>query len=105
MNWKAGFLVAIWFLVGVILFSVFKDWQVVAAIATWLLAGGITFAIVQVQQARRSTNAQLAVEFFQRLKDEKDTLRRIYELGPEDIKLISKNSDWGVDNLNRNKIS
>lgn len=95
MNWKAGFLVTIWFLVGVIIFAITKDWQIVAAIATWLLAGGIVFAIVQVQQMRRSTNAQLAVELFRELRDKDllNTFRKIYQLRPADIERLLTNTN------------
>ncbi len=80
MDWRTGSKVAFWFLVGVLIYVIIKNWgveywwdantwQIVAAIATWLLAMGVVFAIVQVQQMRRSTNAQLAVELFQQLRD------------------------------------
>ena len=86
MNWKAGILVATWFLVGVVIFAITKNWEIVAAIATWILAGGIIFAIVQVQQARKSTNAQIAVGLFRELRNEKALrmLRSIYNLRRED---------------------
>jgi hypothetical protein len=47
------------------------NWQVVTAIATWFLALGVAYAFLQVQQARRSTNAQIAVGLFENLRDEK----------------------------------
>jgi len=98
MNWRAGFLVAIWFLVGVVLYSIVKSWgidfwdigtwQVVAAIATWLLAGGIVFAIVQVQQMRQGRNAQLAVQLYQQFHtpDTKQDFDKIYKLTPTILK-------------------
>ena len=100
-----------WLIIAMLVWAAFgllkvysQDWSALEAISTWMLVAGIFWAIFQVYETRKSTNAQLAVEFFQGLKDEKDILRRIYELGPENIKLISKNSNWCVDNLNKNKI-
>jgi hypothetical protein len=85
MDWRTGFLVAIWFLVGAIIFAITKDWQIVAAIATWLLAGGLIFAILQIRQARRSTNAQLAMELFRELRNDRvlEILRHIYNISPK----------------------
>ncbi len=106
MDWRTGFLVAIWFLVGVIIFVITKDWQIVAAIATWLLAGGLIFAILQVQQARRSTNAQLAVELFRELRSIKtlNGLHLIYSLKPEKFENLSKEAidqiEYVVNRLN-----
>jgi len=81
MNWRVGTNIAVWFLVGVALYSIIKNWggiwwdaqtwQIVAAIATWLLAGGVVYAFLQVRQARKSTNAQIAVELFKQLRDPK----------------------------------
>lgn len=79
MNWRIGGIVAFWFLVGVIVYVIIKNWgveywwdpvtwQIVAAIATWLLAGGVVFVILQVQQMKRSTNAQLAVDLSRELR-------------------------------------
>ncbi len=106
MDWRTGSLVAIWFLVGATVYAIIKwgsqywwdprVWQVVAAIGTWLLAGGVVFAIRQVQQAKKSTNAQLAVALFDKLREErtKDTLRKIYQLSREQIKdLLDSNED------------
>ncbi len=88
MNWRTGFLVAIWFLVGGIIFAITKDWEIVAAIGTWLLAGGIAFAIVQVQQGRKSTNIQTTVGLFRdfRSDDEVERLRLVYALKPGNFK-------------------
>ena len=90
MNWRTGFLVAIWFLVGVIIFVITKDWQIVAAIGTWLLAGGLIFAILQVRQMGKNTNAQVAVELFKELRKEEilKTLRKIYRRKPTDLKRL-----------------
>jgi len=70
-------------------------WQAFTAIATGVLAGTIFFAIRQMRQARRSTNAQLAVDLFRELRKEKvkKTLRKIYELEPEHVKRLSTSSN------------
>jgi hypothetical protein len=71
----------------------FKNWVVLEAISTWMLAGGLFFAILQVYQARKSTdearkstNAQIAVELFKELRSDKalEILRYIYRLGPKE---------------------
>ncbi len=122
MNWRAGSTIAVWFLVGVILYSIIKNggvnlwdaatWQVVAFIATWLLAGGVAFAFSQVQQARRSTNAQIAISLFNELRSDETVriLHFIYNLKPERIKNLpnkgrsqnidkDKNIDYVLDRL------
>ncbi len=105
MNWRTGFLVVIWFLVGVIIFVIVKDWQIVAAIGTWLLAGGLIFAIQQINQARKSTNAQLAMDLFRELRSKTalERLRYIYSLPPkEDGKYLSTIHKDNIDSvLNR----
>jgi len=113
MNWRIGSIVAFWFLVGVVIYVIIKNWgveywwdpatwQIVAAIATWLLAGGVGFAILQVRQARKSTNAQVAVELFKELRNYEtvEKLRLIYDLpydfsNPDDFKILedSKKKD------------
>ena len=66
------------------------DWQMVAAIATGVLAidVGIGFwrAKKQLEETRKSANAQLAVELFRELRNErfKEILRFIYSLKPEE---------------------
>jgi len=75
-------------------------WQVVSAIATWFLVLGVVYAFWQVQQARRSTNAQVAVELFKELRhtDVLDDLRKIYELKPTDIKrLLTSTNEKDVE--------
>ncbi|MFC1988109.1 hypothetical protein ACFLVH_06215 [Chloroflexota bacterium] len=61
-------------------------WITVEAIATIILAGGVWFAFRQVRQARKSTNAQIAMQLFHELRDEKtiEKLRSIYNL-PYDL--------------------
>ena len=63
-------------------------WLTVQAIATCVLAISIVLAFYQLKQARRSTNAQIAIELFHELRNEetKDILRFIYQLRPGDIK-------------------
>ena len=101
MNWRAGFLVAIWFLVGVVIFAITKDWQIVAAIATWLLAGSVGFAISQVRQARKSTNAQLAVELFLELHNPKtkEKLGFIYGLKSEDFENLQDTTRKDIEHV------
>jgi hypothetical protein len=62
-------------------------WPAVAAIATGVLAGGVIFAFLQIRQARKSTNAQLAAGLFKELRDYEtvEKLRSIYDLKPDDL--------------------
>ena len=64
-----------------------ESWQLasiiitsITALATCVLAGGIILAFKQVQQMRRSTNAQIAVNLFRiiRSEDSLEKLRFIY---------------------------
>ena len=52
-------------------------WTAVYAIATCILAVGVIVAFRQISQAKKSTNAQIAVELFKQLRDKDilDTLR------------------------------
>jgi hypothetical protein len=96
--------IAIWFLVAVLIYSIInkwgsdywdKDtWQVIAAIGTWILAIGVIYAFLQLHQAKKNTNAQLAVELFKALREDEamDTLRRVYRLGPK-YSISSLNND------------
>ncbi len=74
----------IWGLGGVGL-VIWKGWEQLAALATWFLVLGVAFAFWQIREARKSTNAQIAVPLFQALRKEDTikTLQRIYRLGPE----------------------
>lgn len=96
MNWKVGYIVAFWFATGCILYIVISGvnqmplfqgrvwclntWSTVAAVGTWLLAGGLVFAIMQLQQMRKHTNAQIAIGLFRDLQSQEriDTLTFIY---------------------------
>jgi len=84
----------IWLVIGCILlivYSVFTwrgwdwqalDWQVLMGFATWVLAGGIFLAFSQIREARRSTQAQIAMDLFRELRDKKTMaeIRKIYDL-------------------------
>ena len=82
------------------------SWTAVGAIATCILSGGIGFAILQIMEARRSTNAQIAVSLFKELRGPEiiDKLRSIYLRKPEDFKdltnsegeLIEKDIDYVI---------
>ncbi len=94
-NWTIVLIIA-WIIVGFVLILIYLGiygnvtWEVLTGFATWVLAAGVGFAIYQVRQARRSTNAQLAVELFRELRSEesKETLSLIYRLTPEDISYL-----------------
>ena len=79
----------IWLLVGFGLVCSYWEWewQVLTGIATWLLAGGVVFAILQVQQMKRSTNAQLTVDLFRDFRSDAEVkqFRLIYALKPENF--------------------
>jgi len=66
------------------------NWNQLAAIATWFLVLGIVFAILQIQETKRSTNAQVAVSLFEKLRDGNilNTFREIYGLKPNDIRRL-----------------
>ena len=76
---------------GAVGLVIWRGWEQLAALATWFLVLGIVFAILQVQQMRRSTNAQIAIQLFQELRSDKalQILRFIYGLEPKDIKNLS----------------
>jgi hypothetical protein len=93
----------IWFLVGFGLVCSYGEWewQVLTGIATWVLAGSVFFAFWQIREARKSTNAQLAVELFKELRSEetKSYLRFIYQLRPEDIQLLCSIDRYSIDSV------
>ena len=70
LRWRLiiAVIVVIWIGLLAGIWATSQNWTILAAIGTWLLAGGIVFAIVQVREARKSTNAQLAVELFRELR-------------------------------------
>jgi len=87
------FILIIWFIVfGFLVIVSLRhwgasiDWMAVTGLATWVLAGGVGAAIWQISEARKSTNAQIAVDLFNELRNEDaiETLRYIYNLPSED---------------------
>ena len=96
-NWVIA-LPAFWLVVGLTLLLVYLcifksvNWTVLSGFATWVLAGGIGVAIWQIREARKSTNAQIAIGLFQELRSNETlkTLRYIYGLEPENIKNLSQ---------------
>ena len=95
----------IWLVIGLGLLCTYWvwDWRVLAGIATWVLAGGVFLAFSQIREARKSTNAQLAVELFKELRSQKTkhTLGLIYRLRPENIERLNErpNTNIGIKNL------
>jgi hypothetical protein len=57
------------------------DWMAITGLATWVLAGGVGVAIWQISETRKSTNAQIAMDLFKELRDDKTVgkLQAIYE--------------------------
>jgi hypothetical protein len=107
MKWaKVGLIVAIWFLVGVLVSQIARcwdigAWQIVEAIASWLLVLGIVFAIWQINETKKSTNAQIAVELFKELRNEKalETLRFIYTLSPDNPAIVFNSDKYRIEYL------
>jgi len=77
------------------------NWVALGAIATCVLAGGIGFAVWQIWEARRSTNAQVAVGLFEDLRNAAtvEKLRLIYDLESDDFKCLpnEKEIDYVLD--------
>jgi hypothetical protein len=79
-----------WLAAGSILLIIYlvlfkaANWQVLTGFATWVLAGGVGAAIWQIRQARKSTNAQVAMDLFRELRSDRalGILRYIYGLPP-----------------------
>jgi len=93
----------IWLLAGIAGFFIYLchqhwnwtwDWNMLGVFATWVLAGGIFFVFWQIMEARRSTNAEVAVGLSQELRDKDvlNTLREIYEHKPSDLKRLVNSS-------------
>lgn len=75
-------------------------WVVLTGFATWILAGGVFFTFIQIREARKSTNAQIAVEFFRELRSDKalEILRFIYRLNPEaDLQTLCSSDLHNID--------
>ena len=75
------------------------DWQLVSAIATWFLVLGVAYAFLQVQQARRSTNAQIAMGLFKELRSQSivEHIRSIYRLKTEVPGNLQDNEKYDID--------
>ena len=89
-----------WALLGI--YNVFcQNWTALEATATWLLAGGVFFAILQVYQAKKSTNAQLAVDLFRELRSDetKNTLRFIYKFKSGDAERLGAAERNKIDSV------
>ena len=84
---------------GAVGLVIWKGWEQLAALATWFLVLGIVFAILQVRQARKSTNAQLAVELFKELRSDRalEVLRFIYSLKPDGLHALSSTDLHSID--------
>jgi len=80
------------------------NWIVLTGFATWVLAGGVFAAFVQIRESQKSTNAQIAMELFRELRNEKaiKKMRQIYELESH-VKYLSllekKDVDYILDRL------
>jgi hypothetical protein len=75
-------------------------WTAVYAIATVILAGGIWIAIRQIREARRNTQAQIAMDFFRELRSDRalEILRYIYDLTPnEDGKYLTTKHKYDIE--------
>jgi hypothetical protein len=88
------------------------NWVILGAIATWILAAGVGVAILQLsdnrfradkqaKEARNSTNAQIAVGLFEKLrnKETKNTLRYIYGLNRKLFKIIPEDEKHKIDDV------
>jgi hypothetical protein len=90
-NWVIA-LTVVWFIAGFVLIFIYLgiykavDWEVLTGFATWVLAGGVFLAFWQIGQARKSTNAQIAMDLFRELRSDRalGILRFIYSLKPEE---------------------
>jgi len=80
-------------------------WPAVAALATGILAIGVFVGFLrakkQLEEARKSTNAQLAVELFRELRSEetKENLRSIYNLRTQDSKTLTDYQKIRIDHV------
>ncbi|MBN1643902.1 MAG: hypothetical protein JW856_03700 [Dehalococcoidales bacterium] len=88
--------IIIWslFLVAFIImlpFNALFNWVAITAIATWVLSGGVLAAIWQIGEARKSTNAQIAMDLFRELREDEtvEKLQRIYHLTQSDKNQLS----------------
>jgi hypothetical protein len=108
-NWPASpifWITIIWLTIGLALVIIYLflfgkvNWQVLTGFATWVLAGGVFLAFWQIREARKSTNAQIAMDLFRELRSDKilDIIRYIYNLQPnEDGKCITEKHKHDID--------
>lgn len=106
---KRNFIIAlpllIWGLLGFTAFLTYLikygaiTWVVLSGCATWVLAGGVFLAVWQINEAKKSTNAQIAFELFKEIRSEKavEILRYIYELNPGGPMIMHKVDEYSVD--------
>lgn len=76
------------------------DWiALTEAMATVVLAGGVFFAVRQIREAKRSTNAQIAVDLFEDLRNAETVrkLRSIYGLDARDFKYLPSRQKLEID--------
>jgi hypothetical protein len=104
-NWLLA-LTIIWLTIGLALIIIYLflfgkvNWQVLTGFATWVLAGGVFLAFWQIREARKSTNAQIAMNLFRELRNDKTLgkVRYIYSLQPnEDGKCITEKHKHDID--------
>jgi len=74
------------------------NWTAIEAIATVILLLSILIAIGQINETRKSTNAQIAMELFRELRDEKaiDKMRSIYKIDTNE-KYLSESTKNDID--------
>jgi cbb3-type cytochrome oxidase subunit 3 len=83
---------------------------IATAVATIFIIGGIIFAFRQISEARKSTNAQSALELFRELRNPEtiEKLRLIYELTQDEFDNLpsekSKEIDYVIDKYGALKI-
>lgn len=96
-------LTVLWFIAGfALLFTYSVNWQVLTGFATWILAGGIFLAFWQIREARKSTNAQVAIDLFRELRSDRtlEILRFIYSLkAEEDVQKLPSTDKHGIDHV------
>ncbi len=98
---------SIWILIGIGAFIWYGikfgeyNWGIMSGFATWTLAGGVFLVFFQIQEARKGTNAQVAVELFRELRREEiiETLRYIYTLNQDDSPFILIENEKRVERL------
>lgn len=89
--WGAGAVIIYWKSDG--------KWEIIAAIATWFLALGVAFAFLQLRQARKSTNAQIAMSLFNELRSSEsiEKIRLIYDLKQDEFKYLPRYKEKEID--------